>query len=167
MEEITIISKNVAFTGHRNIDRNRLQMVVDCVKIQVLEDAMFNGYTQFYTGMARGFDMIAAEAVIEIKEIFKILNIKLTAVIPFRGQSSRYSPADKERYAAILAKCDKIIYLNEEYSKGCYFQRNDYMVNHSGKIIAYYDCGGFGGTAYTVAKAKKMNRDIVNIYDEM
>lgn len=167
MEKITIISKNVSFTGHRRIERKHLSQIKECVTLHILEDAVFNGYNQFYTGMARGFDMIAAEAVIKIKEEYKNLNIKLTAVIPFRGQNYRFSQADKERYTAILAKCDNIIYLNEEYCKGCYFQRNDYMVNNSGKIIAYYDCAGIGGTAYTVAKAKKLKRNIVNIYDEL
>ena len=43
------------------------------------------GITNFYCGMALGFDMLAAEEVISLK--VELPNLKLIAVIPYDGQN--------------------------------------------------------------------------------
>lgn len=42
------------------------------------------GYKAYYTGMANGFDMIAAEAVLQVREEYG--DIVLIAAVPFRKQ---------------------------------------------------------------------------------
>ena len=39
------------------------------------------GYKEYYTGMASGFDMTAAEAVLQVRERYE--GIKLIAAVPF------------------------------------------------------------------------------------
>ena len=91
-------------------------------------------------------------------------DIRLTAVIPFRGQSCKFNPADKERYRSILGKADDMVCLSETYFDGCFLRRNDYMLERASHIIAYYNGEPKGGTFYTCRRAKRMNLEITNLY---
>ena len=73
-------AQSVAFTGHRTIPvplqgevRRRLKAAVSL--------AYANGNRRFLCGMAIGFDSLAAEAVLSLKE--DLPNIRLVAVVPF------------------------------------------------------------------------------------
>lgn len=113
----------------------------------------------FYSGMAMGFDIIAAETVLLLKKSKKL---SLTAVIPFPEQSLRFSEHWKKRYNAVLAVCDEKIILSEQYYSGCYQRRNEYMVDKSDYIITWYD-GRSGGTKNTLDYAEKNNKFILNL----
>lgn len=118
--------------------------------------------TRFYCGMALGFDLMAAEVVLSLKEQFP--DIRLIAVVPFSGQSDRWDSSEQERYYRILAKTDMVVVLSGNYFRGCLLRRNDYMLSHSCGVIAYYDGKPQGGTFYTVRKAERMKMEVVNIY---
>lgn len=120
------------------------------------------GFRKFVSGMALGFDMLAAEEVIKLKEELK--GVKLVAVIPYRGQSGRWTPYQRERYQRILNEVDEEIVLSEGYYNGCLLKRNDYMLAHASGIIAYYDGKPKGGTFYTCRKARLKGLDIINLY---
>ena len=87
------VTMTCSFTGHRP---NKLQIEHDdndlrtsglkaALKKEIIKK-IENGTDTFMSGMALGIDLIAAEAVIELKKIYP--HIKLTAVIPFRGLCS-------------------------------------------------------------------------------
>ena len=81
----TDTTKTAAFTGHRFIrynDRQRLRTELERA-ITICYDS---GIRHFLCGMALGFDMLAAETLLAMKADRP--DIRLTAVIPFRGQSS-------------------------------------------------------------------------------
>lgn len=118
------------------------------------------GFRKFVSGMALGFDMLAAEEVIKLKEELK--GVKLVAVVPYRGQSGRWAPYQRERYQRILNEVDEEIVLSEGYYNGCLLKRNDYMLAHASGIIAYYDGKPKGGTFYTCRKARLKGLDIIN-----
>lgn len=61
------------------------------------------GVTEFYTGGARGFDTMAAEAVLKIREA---LPVRLHLILPCKGQSDRWHFAEKRRYREILKQAD-------------------------------------------------------------
>lgn len=77
-----IKANSVAFSGHRTIAEDRKDDIRKKLrgKIRLLY-AM--GITNFYCGMALGFDMLAAEEVISLK--VELPNLKLIAVIPYGG----------------------------------------------------------------------------------
>ena len=79
------------------------------------------GFRKFVSGMALGFDMLAAEEVIKLKEELK--GVKLVAVVPYRGQSGRWAPHQRERYQRILNEVDEEIVLSEGYYNGCQIGR--------------------------------------------
>lgn len=88
----------------------------------------------------------------------------LIAVVPFRGQNSRWNLAEQQRYDHILAKADKVIVLSDTYYKGCLLRRNDFMLQHSNFVIAYYDGKQKGGTYYTCREARKRGMTVVNLF---
>lgn len=163
MEKVLYLEKekSITFTGHRIIPFIR-QEEVRTQLTTVVALAYKSGITCFYCGMALGFDLMAAEVVLSLKDKFP--DIRLIAVVPFSGQSDRWAFSEQERYHRILAKTDKVVVLSGNYFRGCLLRRNDYMLSHSCDVIAYYDGKPQGGTFYTVKKAGRMKMDVVNIY---
>lgn len=128
---------------------------------EALEAAFAQGYRTFISGMAEGFDMAAAEAVLRLKEHH--YDVRLVAAVPFRRQAAGYNPDDKKRYENILSAADEVAVLSENYDYGCYYRRNDWMTSRSSLLVCWYD-GGDGGTRHTVKSALRQGLRIVNIY---
>ena len=84
-----------AFTGHRFVDASLREHVKKRLTRAVL-DAYGNGIRNFISGFAIGFDMMAAEEVVSLKQTHP--DITLIAAIPFKGQASRFSFYDRKRY---------------------------------------------------------------------
>lgn len=148
----------LCFTGHRYYaglpdDEARLT--------EALETAYRDGYRVFISGMAEGFDLAAAEAVLSLRE--RRPDVALIAAVPFRRQAAKFSATDKPRYTAVLAAADEVAVLSEYYSYGCYYERDDWMVCRSSRLVCWYD-GSDGGTRYTVRSALADKLNIVNIY---
>ena len=121
------------------------------------------GCRTFYCGMAMGFDIIAAETVLAVKNAFSE-PLKLICVLPFENQSYNFPNDWKIRFNSVLQKCDEKIILAEKYFTGCYQERNTYMVDNSDYVITWFD-GQSGGTKNTIRYAKKIGRQIFNIYE--
>ena len=54
-----------------------------------------------------------------------------------------------------------MVYVNQEYSKGCMLERNRYLVDHAACLLAVYNGEWRGGTAMTVRYARKLGSDII------
>ncbi len=124
-----------------------------CIRmLNRLEDAIRteiqSGRHCFYTGMALGADMWAAEILLQLREKYPEGNLRLIAVLPFRGQASRYPEEWKQRYDRILEQADEVIVLHERSSRSCYMERKRYMVDRSNTLIAVY--GGGKGARKTL-----------------
>ncbi len=122
------------------------------------------GCRTFYSGMAQGFDIIAAETVLELRKSEHFSDIKLVCALPFAGQANGFAPEWRERYDKILNEADEVITVCLSYSKDCFFRRNQFMVDSTDCVITWFD-GAAGGTKNTVCYARKIGRKIVNIYD--
>lgn len=147
---------NCAFTGHRNFDYyNEIRSLERAVESAIIYDDV----DTFYNGMARGFDLAAAQTVIQLKRRYKI---KLIACVPFYGQKETLNAFDRKIYEEVLEHCNEIIVLSQEYYPGCMYTRNRYMVNNCDMVIAYYR-GRRGGTQYTVKYAEEQEKKIVYI----
>ena len=162
--------KTVAFTGYRE-DKIKISTnnpdICHIIKIKLREkllDLYNNGYTTFLSGMAEGFDMIAADVVLDLKKEYS--DIALVSVIPFTGQTLSFTPQQTEHHNDILNNCDSKIILYEHYFKGVFFLRNDFLINNCSYLVTYYD-GQKGGTQYTNGKAKKNLIPIINICEEI
>ncbi len=165
--------KACCFTGYRP-HKFSFSLTQDNIDYTTLEnklcDAVFSlpemGCYKFYCGMASGFDLIAGETVATLKRaIVNSARVELIAVVPFKRQEDTFKKEWQERYRALLKKADKIVYISDVYSRGCYRARNEYMVDNSDIIITWYD-GQNGGTAQTLRYAERQNKKIVNIAQE-
>lgn len=119
------------------------------------------GFTNFYTGMAEGFDMIATEILISLKRKHKI---NIWAAVPCKNQEAKWKLSQQERYHNILKECDKIIILSDTYTKTCMQERNRFMVENSNIVIAYFS-GKASGTGNTIKLAIKQNLEVINTFD--
>lgn len=155
-------ARAIAFTGHRQeritTDRNTLFAELYSTVIELYT----NGYNTYLTGMAQGFDLLAAEAVWQYRND-NHADIRLIAVIPFHTQFARFSPEDKHRYFRIaqIAEC---VILAENYYTGCFHRRNDYLTDNASVVVAYYDGIPQGGTHYTVQRAIRKLLTVINLF---
>lgn len=152
---------SAAFTGHRHIPHVKYSQIKGRLKVAIY-NAYLQGVRNFRCGMAVGFDMLAAEAVLELKE--QLHDISLSAILPYRNQSERFAPSAREKYNAILEKADDVTVLSEDYYTRCFHERNDYMIRHSSLLIAYFDGTPKGGTFYTYNKAASKGVPVNNLY---
>lgn len=145
----------VAFTGHRTYRGEAADALHDAVRA-----LHARGFRTFLSGMAVGFDLAAAEAVLACRTTLP--GIRLVAVVPFEGQQERYCDADKARFGRILAEADRTLVLAPAYRPGCYAVRNDYLTDHASVLVAWYD-GSRGGTGYTVRRALRRGLEVQNL----
>ena len=157
----------ICFTGHRpeKLIRNgenikEIEIAIKTLLYDTIDKCITKGYTTYISGMSRGFDMWAADIVIEKKKINP--NIKLICAISFNGFEKRWELAEKIHYYNILKKSDYIKIVSNCYSKECFQKRNIYMVDNSHKVIAAFN-GTKGGTLNTINYAKSKNIEIINI----
>ena len=119
-----------------------------------------DGADEFFSGMARGVDTWAAEAVLELKREYP--HIKLTAVIPCPEQADGWSSEDQDRYHGIMEACDKKIVISPHYSRGCMQKRNRALVDICDILVTVFD-GQSGGTKQTVDYAKSKGRKTITV----
>ena len=133
-----------------------------------LIDAVFSlpaeGCYTFYSGMAMGFDIVAAEAVLLLREGCKTASIKLICALPYIEQAAAFTGDWKKRYEDILSKADEVVLISDQYYKSCYQKRNMFMVDNSDFVITWFD-GKPGGTKNTLAYAARKGARIINLQD--
>lgn len=148
-----MIEKTCCFTGHREISPNRLAYVEMKLR-KAIKTAVDDGYTRFITGGAAGADLLFAAIVAEMKEQGHPLYLE--AALPYSNRKKSKDPD----FQKILAACDAVKVISEQYNRGCYFARNRYMVDKSSRIIAVYDGRESGGTFYTMQYARTGGRAV-------
>lgn len=89
--------------------------------------------------------------------------LKLIAASPHPGFENRWSLDWQKRYAAIMSKADLIKEVCTHYSRGVYQVRNEWMVDHSARVIAIWN-GKPSGTKNTVDYANRKNVPVVNVH---
>lgn len=151
--------QTVCFVGHRKLppeQLGRIERQLEAVIINLIE----RGYVYFYAGGALGFDTIAARTVLSLKSEYP--HIRLYLALPCLSQADKWNPSDREIYEYIKGKADKVVYTSHEYTRGCMFARDRYLVDNSSICVCYLT-ETTGGTRYTVNYAKKFYMPIINI----
>lgn len=148
---------SVAFTGHRTYGSDEGHKQLNDVLRMLYRD----GYRRFLTGMAWGFDLAAARAVIDLRREHN--DVVLVAVEPFSGFRGLFYGADAEVYDAVVAACDERVAVCEANNVMSYRRRNDYLVDNAAVVVAWYDGGREGGTAYTVKRARRQGVPVINL----
>lgn len=149
-----------AFTGHRPQFLKRQEEDVKVDLENAIMAAVQDGYTTFITGGAYGVDIWAAEIVTRLRATNPTLH--LIAAIPFPGFENGWTEDWRQRYNALLAAADFVVYMKEKYNKQAYQIRNEWMVSHATRLIAVYN-GEPSGTRNTIYFARKTRVNVRTI----
>ena len=142
----------LCFTGHRPEKLHSDETAVCTVLSNAIDAAISDGFRTFITGMARGVDIWAAEIVLARRA--QNQDIRLICALPHPDFEKRWSAHWQARYNAILQQADLVREICPAYSNASYQIRNEWMVDHSARVIAIYN-GATGGTANTIQYAER------------
>ena len=162
--------KTACFAGHQS-ERLPQGEALKQLRIKLsgeIEKAIKDGYNTFLFGGTRGWELMAAGKVVKRKTLIDFNNpcyIRLIAIIPYEEQAVRYSLADHELYYKIMSRCDEVITLNIRYNRQCYAQRDQYIVEHSNRVICYWDRQVFSKMVETFWAMGKEDIEIINLYE--
>ena len=146
------------FTGHRP---ERLGMPESDVIFGLKEEirtAIADGFQTFISGMARGVNLWAAEVVLALRDGGAA--VRLICASPYRGFESRWSREWQERYRRVMVQADLVRFICPGYSEDCFQRRNQWMVDHSARLIAVYN-GQPSGTRNTIEYARRCGVPVI------
>ena len=149
----------VAFTGHRNYSHE-----ADAELCQLLRELYAEGFRRFLCGMAWGFDLAAGEAILRLKREFG--DVQLVAVEPFEGFGDMFRGSDAEQYRRVSGGADCRVVVCDHASQRSYLRRNDFLVDNSSVVVAWWNRVPHGGTAYTVRRARHAQLRIINLFPD-
>lgn len=152
--------KTCCFTGHRDVPTRDKQAIIKNIERKVRE-LIGAGYLYFGVGGAIGFDTIAAQTLIRLRQK-EFPQIKVILVYPFDGFTALWSTDQKRAYHDLFPCYDKVVKVAEKPSKSAFLTRNRHLINGSSCCICYLTKDS-GGTAYTVSYAKQHGLHIHNV----
>lgn len=161
------IEKTCCFSGHRIIAQASIPLIM--VKLDLaITDMIKRGVTDFITGGAIGFDMLAAKAMARRKD--QGADIRLIMALPFPGHDVLWKDEQREELEILMAQADEVHYIAQRPNKqtaikSCYYQRNKYMVDRAQYVVAA--CRKIqSGTAQTLNYAMRQKKTIIHIMKE-
>ena len=152
VSETELRQHRCCFTGHREQKLRRGAGLIRRELEKEIRKAVSEGFTTFITGMAYGVNIMAGEIVVNLKKEFPA--IKLIAAVPFPGFESRWGEEWKNRYQILFQQADLVRFICDSYASSAYQKRNEWMVNHSARIMAVFN-GEPSGTKNTIDYARK------------
>lgn len=152
--------KCCCFTGHRRIPEQEMLWVRRRLREEILDLAQ-KGVDTFLTGGALGFDTLAAQEVLRMRAM-GLPSLKLVLALPYMNQEAQWSQRDAAVYRALLRQADNVVYTSQEYHRGCLFQRNRYLVDHSAYCVCYL-LQERTGTSYTAQYAREQGLEVRNL----
>ena len=154
-------SKTCCFTGHRKIPETEKPLIKERL-LKAVTTLIDQGYLYFGAGGALGFDTLAAEVILDLKNTYP--QIKLILVLPCYNQTLNWQFNDIAKFEEIKSKSDKVVYVSKQYTPNCMQKRNLHLVNNSSACICYLT-KSTGGTAYTIKYAQSRGLLILNVAD--
>ena len=150
------------FTGHRYLPADNIHNIRKALR-QALKELIDEGIIYYGCGGARGFDLLAACTLLELKEEYP--EIRLIMVYPCRNQTKYWKAEDTAIYEKIKECSDKNIYIANEYNETCMAKRNRHLVNNSSHCLCYLTRDQ-SGTSFTVKLAEQKGLKIINIAEK-
>ena len=145
------------FSGHRPEKLDEPEEQVKAWLSAQIDAAVSAGYTTFISGCGMGVDIWAGQLVLQKKQ--KNPALHLIAATPWPGFSNRWSTNWQVQYSDLLKNADLIVPVCNHYHKDVFQQRNEWMVDHSNRVIAYYN-GAPGSTRNTIEYAKNKGVEV-------
>jgi len=141
----------LGFTGHRII------VNYDKLYLSIVEKLKELNPECTISGMAIGADQLFSVICIR-------LSIPFIAAVPFEGQECKWPTHIQKQYNKILSKAKEIVIVSEAgYDKDKFQLRNEWIVDNSDEMLAYWNGKG-SGTGNCVKYANNLYKKITNIY---
>ncbi len=131
------------FTGHRefavsgNEEQEPFQKALREWLDRQVESLIYQGFSTFLCGGARGFDLLAAASVLQAKQLYHP-DLRLILLLPCREQTRGWNARDLALHLAVLERAEAY-YLQQDYDKSCMHRRNRLLVDLSIMGVACYD----------------------------
>ena len=151
------------FTGHRNIKNpDKIRRKIKKTALELID----RGVKAFSIGGAYGFDCLAGEEILKIRQYMPSLYFLVILPCPFEIFTHKWNEEDKQKLEYIMLNAFTSFPLQNEYTKDCYKKRNQHLINNSRYCVCYYDVNNSrSGTAQTVRMAEKKGIEIINMFD--
>lgn len=153
-------SRTCCFTGHRDISTKKQELLSPLLTATLRNLLLDRGITDYLCGGAVGFDMIAAEHFLSLRDLYHTGSLHL--LLPFPGYDDRWPSTARERLLRLTERADSILYAAEHPFPGVYYKRDRMLVNLSSLCVAYLTQSR-GGTYYTVSYALDAKKEIINL----
>ena len=163
---------SAAFTGYRTEKlpfeptAENLRALSDKIK-KVIENEAGLGVKYFMSGVCRGSDLTAADAVLSLR---RQLGIQLWCAVPFKNHRSTIPYNELSLYDRVLSEADGVVVLYKQDAAGAdfgrlYNERNAFMISHCDGLIAVCPENDIlpGGTKNTVDMAKRAGKKIIYV----
>ena len=144
----------VCFTGHRTIngqyyDRENYTehwLAVWQSTVSIVHRLWQQGHKDFISGGALGFDQLAANAVLYIKN--HQVDINLWMALPFPGFERKWPAKSQTALVTIVGQADHMFYIDpqSDYKPWKMQKRNKWMVDNSQYVVGLYLDDKTGGT---------------------
>ncbi len=146
----------VAVTGHRPDKLGGYAALANFRAIRrhmrdFLEDAP-QGELFLLSGGALGIDQFWIEVGLH-------LQLPVVALLPFKGYDAKWPIASRQYYEKILAQCEEVRYIADEYKPDSYQKRNEFLVDDCDVLVAYWN-GEESGTQNCIDYAISRNKTI-------
>ena len=120
----------MCFSGHRHIPINEIDEISLSLE-KVVKELIYEGYQQFATGGALGFDTLVAKTVLRLMKGFS--SIQLHLVLPCPEQTRGWGNAEIEEYEMLKRLANSVTYTSEKYIGSAPQPRQDKQQKHKAK----------------------------------
>ena len=150
---LTREQQTCCLTGHRIIPPGEEKKIMVRARNILLRLIREKNVRYFGVGGAVGFDMMAAEYLLDLKA-HKEHQLKIISVLPYPAwrETEDWTDELRRREDAILRACDKVVYVRPEFETGVFLLRDRKLVDGSAWCVSYCNRPRTG-TAYTVKYA--------------
>lgn len=88
------------------------------------------GVRTFLCGMAAGAETAAAEAVLALRDS-TLPDLRLVGVLAWEERTNNWSEPDRDRFFAVMERCDEEIMLQTAYTEGALERQREYLLQSS------------------------------------
>ena len=153
-------SRVCCFTGHRDISPAKEALLSPLLTATLRNLLLDRGFTDCLCGGAVGFDTIAAEHFLALRDRYGAG--KLHLLLPFPGYDDRWPREARDRLFRLTERADSLLYVSDAAFPGVYYKRDRMLVNLSSLCLSYLTRSR-GGTYYTVSYAHDAKKEIINL----
>lgn len=129
------MAKACTFIGNRDLSLNEQWALRPRLQQAIMNYLNAGGYF-FACGGSYGFDLVAAEEVLNFKQYYPY--IQMILLLPYPHYTSRWTMEDQQRLQQVM-QYSIYRYSYSAYRKGIYSERNQQLIDGSNYCIYYSD----------------------------